>query len=299
MNAPLPSLSVLAVGICGNARLHEKLESSEASRAVDRCLKRIGRSVEASGGRAVRNGGNEMIAAFDTAEAAIHAVVDMQQRIATLPPISGVKMAIRAGISHAQAAQPSEEALAREAARLAGLAKPGKILACGRIGKALPDALRARLADTGQTQADEAGRDEPVVEIMLEAPAARADAPAEDGATGETRATPPANAWLRLRYGENTIVFEEYRPIVDMGRDGTCDVIIRDVRASRHHATIRRRNGLVVLVDSSRNGTFVTLDGDSEKLVKGSEYILRGNGRIAFASPSSAPNADCAEFECL
>ena len=299
MNATLPSLSVLAAGICGNARLHEKLGSSEASRAVDRCLKRIGRSVEASGGRVVRSGGNELIAAFDTAEAAVHAAVDMQQRIATLPPISGVKMAIRAGLSHAHAAQSSEDSLAREAARLAGIAKSGKILACGRIGKALPDAPRAQLTDTGQTLTDEAGHDEPIVEIMLETPAARADDPAEDGAGRETRAAPPANAWLRLNYGGNTIVFEEYRTIVDMGRDSTCDIAIRDVRASRHHATIRRRNGLAILVDSSRNGTYVTLSGDSEKLVKGSEYILRGSGTIAFASSSSAPNADCAEFECL
>ncbi len=70
-----PFLSVLATGISGCARLHEKLGGSEAARAVDRCLKRIERAVEAGGGRIVRVGGDEVLAAFDAADAVVHAAI--------------------------------------------------------------------------------------------------------------------------------------------------------------------------------------------------------------------------------
>lgn len=297
MNATLPSLSVLAVGLCGNARLHEKLGSSEASRAVDRCLKRIERAVDASGGRIERSDNDELIAVFSSAEAVVHAAIEMQLRVATLPPVSGVKIVVRVGISHAQ--NLPEEALTREATRLAGLAKSGQILACGRIGKALPDALRAQLIDSGLVLASESG-EEHVLEVMLEAPP-RADLAKDTSHEihGEMHEATPVNAWLRLRYGGNTQVFEEYHSIVDMGRDSTCDIIIRDVRASRRHATIKYNNSLVVLVDSSRNGTYVSLSGEAEQLIKDSECILNGKGTIAFASSSSAPDVDCVEFECL
>jgi class 3 adenylate cyclase len=299
MNAPPPSpfqptsLSVLAVGICGNARLHEKLGSSEASRAVDRCFKRIERAVDASDGRITCNSSEELIAVFNSAEAAIHASVEMQQRIATLPPVSGVKIAIRVGITHALAQEAlSEEMLTREAARLAGIAKSGQILACERISKALPEALRAKLTESGLVLPGESG-EEAALEVLLEAPV-RAASPAGGG-----EAALAENVWLRLHYGGNTVVFEKYRHIIDMGRDNTCDIIIRDIRASRHHAVIRNDNGIVTLIDSSRNGTYVTLSGESEQLVKGSECLLHGRGTIVFAASSSAPNADGMEFECL
>lgn len=62
-------------------------------------MKRIERAVEAFDGDLIKIGGDEMKAAFHTADAAVHAAIEMQQRIADLPPVSGVNPAIRVGIS--------------------------------------------------------------------------------------------------------------------------------------------------------------------------------------------------------
>ncbi|MDR0577739.1 MAG: adenylate/guanylate cyclase domain-containing protein [Candidatus Accumulibacter sp.] len=293
MNATYPFLTVLAAGITGSARLHEKLGASEAARAIDRCLKRVGRAVEAFGGRIVRSGGDEVIAEFDTADAVLHAAVEMQQRIGDLPPVSGAKMAIRVGISCGQIppGQPGRDGLAREAARLAGIAKSGQTLAIGRIGGALPEALRAQISSTGLVLLGESGKNESIVEIdLLEMPAGQELDPAGNHSR---------SGWLRLRYGGNVIALDKYRPVIDMGRDGACDLVIRDGRASRHHAAIRRRGDLTVLIDRSRNGTYVTMDGDAEQFVKQGECTLHGAGVIAFAASATAPDADCAEFECF
>jgi len=299
--APLQS-AVLAAGISGSARLHERLGDAEASRAVDRCVKRIERSVDAFGGRIVQIGGDEVIAAFDTADAAIHAAIEMHQRIADLPPVSGVKMAIRVGISCGERIhpdQPVDEGSAREAARLSGAAKSGQILAFGIIRELIPVALRQLARDTGSMLPNESGVKEAVLEIAVpEAASAHASGSAES-ASRKTDAPDPASGCLRLRYAGDTILLNEGKSVVRMGRDGACDVVIHDRRASRHHAAIERRGGTIVLIDKSTNGTYVTIEGAPEQFLKHSQCALRGKGLICFAASSSSPDADFAEFEFI
>jgi hypothetical protein len=294
MGAANPFLSVLAVGVSNCSRLHEKLGSSEASQAVDRCLKRIERSVEASGGRLVQSGGGEAIAIFDAADAVINAAIEMQQRIASLPPVSGVKMTIRVGISCAHSShsdQPVVDQLSRETARLTGIAKSGQTLANGKIREALPEAMQGLASDTDLALPNESGQNEAIVEIApIEAPATD---PAEVAETSDS-----ANAWLRLRYGHDTIVLDEHKPVIVMGREGSCEVVIRNPRASRRHARIERRGGIVVLIDKRTNGTFVTIDSHPTQFVKHGECPLHGSGIIAFTSQSSASDPDCIRFEC-
>lgn len=299
MDVTNPLLSVLAAGVSGSARLHERLGDAEASRAVDRCIKRIERSIEAFAGRILQVGGSEVMAAFDTADAAIHAAIEMQQRIADLPPVSGVKMAIRVGIScceMSQADEPVDENTAREAAHLAGTAKAGEILAAGKLREQIPQTLFPLVADTGSVLPGESGRNEPIVKITPpEVTAAPATAPSEAGARQADAAA--AAGCLRLRYGEETILLNERKSVVSMGRDTVCDVVIRDRRASRHHATIERRGNAVILIDRSTNGTYLTIEGTPEQFLKHTQCTLRGKGLITFASPSSCADADFAEFE--
>lgn len=299
MNVAYPLLSVLAAGISGSARLHERLGDAEASRAVDRCVKRIERSVDAFGGRIVRIGGDEVIAVFDTADAAIHASIEMHQRVADLPPVSGVKMAIRVGISCGEPASPDQavdEDAARDAAHLAGTAKSGQTLACGSIREQIPATLLPLVSDTGSMLLNASGVNESVLEIAVPETPSAATGSAE-GASRKPDATDPAGGCLRLRYAGDTVLLNERKSIVRMGRDGACDLVIHDRRASRHHAAIERRSGAVMLIDKSTNGTYVTIDGLAEQFLKHSECALRGKGVISFASSSSTPDADYAEFE--
>jgi hypothetical protein len=283
---------VLAAGIAGNAQLHGKLAGPEAGRAIDCCLKKILRVIEVGGGNVLQTGGGEVVAAFGAADAVVNAAIEMQQRVADLPPVSGVKMAIRVGVScKVTAGQLAEDGLVREAAHLAGIAKAGQILAAGRICQSLPAALQARSTDTGSTLLGEPGSKTAIVEIGSGAASVQS-----------LRYTPDivlsTGGGLRLRYGKAVIVLDGKKPVIDMGRDGACDVVIRDPRASRRHATIKCCENRVVLIDKSSNGSFVTIGDDSEQFVKHAEIALHGKGVIAFAASSAEPDADCARFEC-
>ena len=299
MNIVTPLLSVLTAGISGSARLHEKLGNTEALRAVDRCIKRIERSVDAFGGRVVSAGGEEVMAVFDTVDAAIHSAIEMQQRVADLPPVSGVKTAIRVGISCGEmdfSGKSIEEEAAREAALLAGMAKPAQILASEKIRESMSPSFAPQINDLGAALAATSGGHGTVLEIINPSTPTSSEA-TDESAVQEPDAETSGSGCLCLRYEGDTVLLNEDKAVIRMGRDSASDLVIHDRRASRHHAMIERRGTQVVLIDKSTNGTYVMIDGLPEIFVKRSECILRGKGRLLFAASSADPDADCAEFE--
>jgi len=104
---------------------------------------------------------------------------------------------------------------------------------------------------------------------------------------------------LCLRYGGQVKLLDKNRPRVLLGRDSSCEITIRDRRASRNHARIERRGEHFVLSDLSTNGTYVTVNGEPELFLRCEEFVLRGSGTIAFASSANSPAADIAEYEHL
>jgi adenylate cyclase len=67
--------------------------------------------------------------------------------------------------------------------------------------------------------------------------------------------------------------------------------------ASRQHCTIDRRGDRFVLKDHSTNGTFVTIEGDTELFLQREELALRKHGWIAFGQPRSGAT-QIVEFFC-
>ncbi len=79
-------LIVMFADVSGSTALFEKLGDREAMHAVERCLKRMNRSIDGYTGKTIQIVGDELLASFENAEEACQAAIDMQQRIADLPP---------------------------------------------------------------------------------------------------------------------------------------------------------------------------------------------------------------------
>lgn len=274
------AVSVLFADISGSVRLRQKLGDAEASRAVDRCFKRMERAVEVFGGRRVKAVGDRLTAVFDLPDQAFQAALQIQERVADLPPASGVKLAIRAGLAHGAVSEENGGLVGEAvdaAEQLAALAKPGQVLTAQQTQSALSPRLQRSTRDVGAAAAGQFPRTT-IFELV---------SPAE-----ATQGVP-----LILRYGDAVVILNERKPVIVMGRDAECDVAIHDRRASRQHAKIELRGERVVLVDHSTNGTYVTLDGQPELFLRGDECVIHGQGVISFASPSHSPDADCATFK--
>jgi adenylate cyclase len=294
-------LSVLFADVSGSTRLYERLGDAEALHAVDRCIKRMERAVEAFRGRVVKTIGDEVMAVFDSAEDAFQSASEMQQRITDLPPVSGVNLAIRLGFHHGSVIEDKGDFFGdtvNTAARLAGLAKPGQALTSGETVALLPELLQLSTRDLDQMSVKGKADGLHVFEVLWqEGEELTMKAPSIHAAG--SKAAGSAVSRLCVRYNGVVTVLDEKRSSLALGRDATCDLVIRDRRASRNHGKIERRGDKFVLSDISTNGTFVAFNGEPELFVRREDIVLRGNGRISFAAASTSEGADIAEFEYL
>ena len=94
---------------------------------------------------------------------------------------------------------------------------------------------------------------------------------------GDAAGNDASERTLRLRFQGRDVVMHGDSLVV--GRQGDCDVVVAEPVVSRQHARIERRGADYVLIDSSRNGTFVRFHGvDGIHRVRGGELELTGPG---------------------
>lgn len=289
------SLCVLFADVSGSTRLYEKLGDKEALYAVERCLNRITRVTEACKGRLVKTIGDGIMAVFETAEGGVDAACQMQHRVTGLPPVSGIKLSIRAGLHWGPVLEEGDDFFGDSvniAARVAQLANGGQIMITDETLRVMPVALRRPTREIevpplkGKT-----------TEVRLHEVLWQEDDELTMKAPG--RARTGLRTALVVRHSEGEFLLSEERSLLTMGRDQANDILILDKRASRKHARIERRREKFVVIDQSTNGTYVLLDGQAEFVLKREEAILRGQGRISFGHPYADDGSDVVEFQVL
>ncbi|MFZ5508843.1 MAG: adenylate/guanylate cyclase domain-containing protein [Pseudomonadota bacterium] len=288
-------LCVLFADVSGSTRLHEKLGDKEARHAVERCINRMTRVTEMRHGRVVKTLGDELMAVFAAAEDGLQAACEMQQRVADLPPVSGVKLSIRVGLHHGAVTVDGDDVsgdTVNTAARMAGLAQGGQIITTGDTVDLLPPLLRPAARDIDALTVNGPGAQVRVCEVLWQQGAELTVKPA-----GISQA--PAPSALRVRHGGREFLVNPERGILTMGRDQGNDILITDRRASRRHARIERRRDKFVVIDQSTNGTYVLFDGGAEFVLKREEAILRGRGRISFGHGYVDDGRDVVEFQVV
>ena len=136
------NLAIMFADVSGSTTLYEKLGDRAALAAVESVLEILKRTVAANHGRVVKTIGDEVMAVFETADAAFQAAVDMQTKTDELPAISGVKLGIRIGFHAGPAIEERNDVFGdavNTAARMAGLAKSGQIITSGPTVDSLSD----------------------------------------------------------------------------------------------------------------------------------------------------------------
>lgn len=299
MNAQRPIPVIMVADITGSASLHQRLDEQEAERAIDRCIKRMQRAIEAYDGQLLQQVGDEILVSFPTPEDACHAAVDMHQRIADLPPVSGHKLSIRVALHDKgndanQATQP--ETLAN-LMRIGGHARGDQILCSGAIVAALPPSsvittqVRPDVSDLSEA-------DNKLLVFEINWPAKTVATPQHHSMFGPQNA-PRIAERLCLRYRGQAYLIDSKAPVISLGRDPSCKLLVENRRVSRLHARIERRDDGYYLVDTSTNGSFLTLQGRREIMVRKHEALLDGRGIICFGSSANDTASERIEFEHL
>jgi adenylate cyclase len=294
MDAATPT-AVLFADISGSTRLYEVAGDAAAAAAVSRCIDLLRQKTAVLGGRVMRIVGDEILAVFPSADAAARAAIDMQAGVAELPPAAEIRMGVRIGFNFGPVAERGGELFGdavNVAARLAGLAQKDQIITSYETFEVLSPELKAACRRLYSVQVKGKQQQVELCQVIW-----RQGDDVTSIVTDKTQPD-PRNATLRLKYRAAEMALDSARSSISFGRDASsAELVIEDAKVSRSHCRIERRMNKFVLADHSANGTYVTIEGDREVVLKREEFTLRGHGWIAFGLPR-AETAVLVEFFC-
>jgi adenylate cyclase len=294
MSEQLSEAAVLFADVSGSTKLYEVAGDAIAHAAIEKCVNLMREKTVGAKGRVIKTIGDEVMSSFPSADEAADAAIEMQLAIAQLPPVGSTQIGIRVGFNHGPVVERDGDVFGDAvnlAARLAGVATKGQIITARDTVMLMSPMLKAATRAITTIQVKGKAQEIQVYELMWQQ--------SEDMTTLASHKSvyKSKNAKLRLVVQGSEMALSAERPAVALGRDPTADLVIRERMASRAHGKIERRLDKFILTDHSANGTFITIEGDKEIVLRREEFTLRGHGWIAFGQ-SRATAADVVEFFC-
>lgn len=261
-----------------------KPPGSEQTHAIERCLNRMKRATEAFGGRtSTQAPATGVLALFLDADAALQAACEVHQRVNDLPPSAGVKLTAQTGLDLGTVLIDEEQVIGEaidHADALARLGKPDQICASAEVVRRLSPAFAA-LGHALPEPATSDGTAQAAFAFV------RSEIAGAASSTSVATARSPIHRLL-LNLGNDTVIVDARHSVRTLGRDIGNDLSVNEPRASRIHARIELRANAFVLVDVSRNGTFVQLDSGRQIVLRQQEMELPERGQIGLGRPCAA-----------
>lgn len=289
-------LAILFADISGSTRLYELLGDSNARLRIADCLRTLGQVVVEHGGKVVKTIGDEVMCTFPDVEAAVIAACGMQEmfndRQVDENDDAAIALSLRIGLHAGPTLVESTDVFGdavNVAARMVAQAKVGQIITTRVVIDRLPPFLRGntRLIDHAPVKGKKDTFE--LFEVMWQQDDVTRMSP-------DIVVRPARRAELRLRHGDDTLVIDDQRPLVVLGRSKTADVTVTEALASRLHARIEYRRGKFFLVDQSTNGTYVRNEAD-DAFLRREETLLSGSGAISLGRPFTEQPQSLVEFE--
>lgn len=284
MSQSQATLAVLFADMCGSTMLFEKLGEERARRIIAQFVLDLGAEVTKYKGLVIRSVGDEVLCTFPNAEIAMNAACSMQRAIARGIYDDDQKVKVRIGFHYGEVTCEDGDIYGdtvNVAARVMSITRADQILTTLPAANSLPPGLRNQL---NQIMRAEFTQKEGFFEIFVvmwepeDMLITRVGSPA-------FRKPSPSNNALVLRYQGKTVVVNNDRRSVILGREKYCDIYMVGEYVSREHARIELQSDRFTLLDQSTNLTYVrTTDGD-EHALKHEGMTLLGSGTISLGEP--------------
>jgi adenylate cyclase len=284
---------VLFAELVGAADLYARAGDEAAHRELARSAQELGDAAAACGVRVVKTMGARLMLLAPDADTAALAAIAMQVAASEFPGPRAERLGLGIGFHFGPVIADGGDVFGDTvnlAARLVEQAAGGQVLLAAETAAAL--GWHYARATRKLYSVPLKGRSE---EVELCELVWRAD----QGVTYYPTAAEVRSlgARLTLSYAGQRVVLQHRSAPLTIGREGDCELVLRSAQASRHHCTIRKRNGHFVVVDRSTNGTYVTVEGEDELLVAHDELTLRRRGWLSFGIPRGEAG-EAVEFVC-
>ncbi len=272
--------AIMFADISGSSVLYKNLGNRDAKALVDNAVSFMASSTIVREGTVVKTIGDEIMARFDTANAACEAAIAIQQRSSLEFAESG--LGIRIGIAFGETVLTASDAFGdtvNDAAYVAHIARANQIvLTQGVVDNVNPVLVEQcqlfdRINIKGESQKttiyrlawEGAGQPDSSTQLMPMQEVSRF----------------VANFQLVLTFGDNVITLLPDQTPFSIGRDANkSNLFFDEVLCSREHCHIEFRRGKYVLIDHSTNGTYVCAEHKPPIYLRREETTLQGNGVI-------------------
>jgi adenylate cyclase len=284
---------VLFADVSGSTKLYETVGDATAHEAIDLCVKLFSALTTTHGGRVVKTIGDEVMSIFPDASSAGTAARDIQLSIHDMAPVDKVRLGVRIGLHYGPVVERDGDVFGDTvnlAARLTEMASRGQIITSTETVERFAPIQKMDCRELYAIPVKGKEKEVGICELMW--------SDTDDATQVVTHhATTDSGDSLRLVYRTRVINLGEERRSVVLGRDAGADLVVADRMASRAHCEIEQRQDKFVISDRSANGTYLSIDGDREIVLRREEALLRGHGFITLGQ-SRATATEFVEFFC-
>lgn len=294
MSAEKKKLAILFADISGSTALYDKLGDEAARRLVARCISIMSGGITLFRGTLVKTLGDEIMCTFPSAEAALRAACEMQMSIKTDNKHSSHPLFIRVGFHYGEVLCEEGDVYGdavNMAARVTDITRTNQIMTTTAVVENLPHELQGKARQI--MRAEFKGKQAPfdiyqvsweqddVESTRIGIPAYRKHAITEE---------------LTLRYHGLVIQVNEIHRNALLGRDASCQLVVKNDFASRQHAHIELRLGKFIIVDHSSNGTYIRFNSGQIVRITSEEAVLLGSGSICLGQSFADNPTELIEF---
>lgn len=274
-------VAILFADVVGSTQLYEQFGDTRASETVALCLEVMKDSTDQFNGTVIKTIGDEVMATFATVDDAMAAASQMQARITADAEASGehIPVSIRVGCHFGPIVKEQNDifgAAVHTANRMTSQAKARQIVISGATVERMSDKWKKQTRQidvaTVRGRLDEVA----LYELLWQPDEATSMLPQIEWEQRARR----ANSTLTLTFRDATVVVDEKRKSINIGRADDNDLVIKGNLISRIHARIEQRRGRFILIDQSTNGTFLQNVQGEETFVRRDSIELVGEGII-------------------
>jgi adenylate cyclase len=295
MSPETARVAILLADISGSTPLYEAVGDTQAQRLIGAELARLQAAICDADGVCIRQKGDDVVGYFAQPSKAFRAVRAMLSRA------TDSALRIHGGLHYGQIVLAGGDIFGEAVnltARLAALANAGEVLLSKSFVDQLPVRETTSLRPLHQIRLKGVGSPIEVYSFVDDDPAMRTQFPVR---VTETLAalepwSPATAITIVLTRGRDSQRCGEAETML-IGRSDECDIVLARPWISRKHAMVTVRDGKAILEDRSSSGTYVSIVGGHELLLRREAIILTGKGAISPAMHPARPEADPIYFE--
>ena len=293
-------LAILFADVVGSTKLYEVYGDTKASETVARCLDVMKDATGQFSGTVIKTIGDEVMSTFATVDDAMGAACQMQAQISSGAD-SGtdrIPVTIRIGCHFGPVVEDTNDIFGgavHTANRMTSQAKANQIIISGAtVDQMSPDwQSQTRQIDvaTGRGIIDEIA----LFELIWQPDESTSMLP---NIENEWQRNPLESSKLTLTFRDSTVVVNDEKKNINMGRADDNDLVVKGNLISRIHARVEMHRGKFMLIDQSTNGTFLENALGEESFIRRDSTELTFEGIIGLGRAAKPGTPMAIHFVC-